>query len=130
MKINRFHLLIALMFTVLLTACSASAKDEPGRIVEAYWQALVEKDDARISALSCAAYAQEALTTLESFRAVEVVQKDVSCTSSLVDDTTALVACKGTLVASYGAEDLIIDLSQRGYKAVKEGSEWLMCGEE
>jgi hypothetical protein len=123
-------LIILVVSLVQLTACSSAGSDEPGRVVEAYWQALVKKDDARISSLSCAAFEQEALTTLESFRAVEVIEKDVSCSSSLLDDSSASVKCTGSLIASYGAEDLVIDLSQRTYSAVKEGSDWLMCGEE
>jgi hypothetical protein len=122
--------LFLLLFSIVLVGCTDSSQDEPGKIVEAYWQALVAKDDARLSSLSCAAFEQEALTTLESFRAVEVVAQDISCSSTPKDDTSASVTCSGTLVASYGAEDLVIDLSQRNYAAVKEGSEWLMCGEE
>lgn len=122
--------LLLLLIPILLVGCSGSSQDEPGKIVEAYWQALVAKDDASLSSLSCAAFEQEALTTLESFRAVEVVAQDVSCSSMPIDDTSASVKCSGSLVASYGAEDLVIDLSQRTYAAVKEGSEWLMCGEE
>lgn len=130
MNKTRFLIIALFLSAIVLTACSVSSKDEPGKIVEAYWQALVEKNDARISGLTCAAFEQEALTTLESFRAVEVVEKDVSCSSTSLDDTTASVKCSGSLVASYGAEDLVIDLSQRTYLAVKEGSDWLMCGEE
>ena len=130
MKKTSIRLLVLLLLFLLLTACSGSSQDEPGRVVETYWQALVAKDDARLSSLSCAAFEQEALTTLESFRAVEVIQQDVSCSSTLIDETSASVKCTGSLIASYGAEDLVIDLSQRTYLAVKEGSEWLMCGEE
>ena len=39
-----------------------------------------------------------------------------------------LVSCQGALVASYGAEDLVLDFSERVYKVIQEGGDWRMCG--
>ena len=113
-----------------LAACAGASTGDAGKVAEAFWQALVDKNDATLSSLSCVAYEQEALTTLESFRAVEVRLEVVTCSATPIDDATASVACQGKVVASYGAEDLEIDLSRRTYRAVKEGGDWRMCGEE
>lgn len=122
-------LLLLLLFSIsLLTACSSSKSDEPARAVEAYWQALVAQDSARLSSLSCAAYAPEAQNTLESFKSVTVKLNDLACSSTSKSGSDATVHCTGTIVASYGAEDLTINLADRDYSSVKEGGEWLMCG--
>ena len=112
---------------LLLTACNTSG---PDTAVAAFWQALVEKDSAQVSSLSCAAYEPEALTTLESFNAVETKLEDLVCTVNTQDGDTASVSCTGSIIATYGAEDMVIDLSARSYTAKKESGDWRMCGVE
>jgi len=90
----------------------------------------VEKDSAQVSSLSCAAYEPEALTTLESFNAVETKLKDLACTVNSQDGETASVSCTGSIIATYGAENMVIDLSARTYTAKKESGDWRMCGAE
>ena len=120
--------LLFLISIPFLTACSSSNSDEPARAVEAFWQALVAQDSARLSSLSCAAYATDAQNTLESFKSVTVKLNDLACSSTSTSASEATVHCTGTIVASYGAEYLTINLADRDYTAVKEGGEWLMCG--
>ena len=91
---------------------------------------MVAKDAAQISNLSCAAYEEESLTTLESFNAVETKLKDLACSVTSESGDTASVTCTGSIIASYGAEDLVIDLSQRSYIVKKEGGDWRVCGAE
>lgn len=112
---------------LLLAACSTSG---PDTAVAAFWQALVEKDSAQVSSLSCAAYEPEALTTLESFNAVETKLADLVCTVNSQDGDTASVSCSGSIIATYGAENMVIDLSARSYTAKKESGDWRMCGAE
>jgi len=112
---------------ILLSACAASG---PDKAVAAFWQALVAKDAAQVSSLSCAAYEPEAQTTLESFNAVETKLKDLSCSVVSQQGDTASVSCTGSIIATYGAEDMTIDLSARTYTAKKEGGDWRMCGAE
>ncbi|MBA4375951.1 MAG: hypothetical protein C0401_07245 [Anaerolinea sp.] len=129
---KRPHFLIPIMIllaTGLLAACGKSSASDPAKAVEDYWQALVAKDSARLSSLSCAAYESTALTTLESFQSVDVALNDLACTAAPSGDSSA-VTCAGNIVASYGSEDLVIDLSERTYSAVKEGGDWRMCGEQ
>lgn len=118
-------LLLAIIF---LAGCSATTG--PDGVMSAYWQALIDKDAAQISSLSCAAFEEESLTTLESFSAVEIKLKDLACSVNSESGDAASVTCAGSIIASYGAEDLVIDLSQRSYLVKKEGGDWRVCGAE
>jgi hypothetical protein len=121
-------LLAVIVFTVvILSACAASG---PEKAIAAFWQALVAKDAAQVSSLSCAAYEPEAQTTLESFNAVETKIKDLACTVNSQEGDTASVTCTGSIIATYGSEDMTIDLAARTYTAKKEGGDWRMCGAE
>lgn len=111
---------------LLLVSCSASSA--PADSVGAYWQAMVNKDAAQLSALSCADHEAEALVTLESFGAFEPVLSDLVCSVVSESDGTATVRCDGKIKVSYGAEILTIDLAEREYLATKEGGDWRMCG--
>lgn len=120
--------LLLLLSVLLLAACTSTNSDEPAKAVEAYWQALVAQDSARLSSLSCKDYEAEALNTLESFKSVSTTLNDLACTTDSKSDSSAAVKCSGTIVASYGTENLTINLADRSYSAVKEGGAWLMCG--
>ncbi len=122
-------LLTVIIFSalILLSACAASG---PDKAIAAFWQALVAKDSAQVSSLSCAAYEPEAKTTLESFNAVETKLKDLSCSVISQEGDTASVSCSGSIIATYGSEDMTIDLAARTYTAKKEGGDWRMCGAE
>ena len=128
-KILILSLLLAFSLP-LLAACKSSTADEPAMAVEAYWQALVAQDSAKLSTLSCASYETEALNTLESFKSVAVTLNDLVCTTDSTSGDTAKVSCTGSIVASYGAENMTINLADFSYSAVKEGGEWRMCGTE
>ena len=122
-----FLLTLAVGLLLLLSACSQSA-DDPAKAAESYWQALVAKDSAKLSSFSCAAYESEAQTTLDSFQSVDVTLKDLSCLVGSQEGDAATVDCSGTIVASYGTENLTIDLADHPYSVVKESGDWRMCG--
>ena len=128
-KPMRIFMLI-LLVSLTLTACSGSKADAPAAVVEAFWQAMAAKDSAQLSSLSCADYESTALTTLDSFQSVDLELKDIQCTSSSITEENAEVTCKGSLNASYGAEDFSFDLSASTYLVVNQGGNWLMCGEK
>lgn len=117
-----------LLAVIFLAGCATTTG--PAGVMSAYWQALIAKDEAQISSLSCAAFEEEALTTLESFSAVEIKLKDLACSVNSESGDTASVTCTGSIIATYGAEDLVIDLSQRSYIVKKEGGDWRVCGAE
>ena len=123
-------LLLLLVSALLISACSNSGADQPAKAVEAYWQALAAQDSARVSTLTCAAFETDTLNTLESFKSVAVTLNDLVCTTDSTSGDNAKVSCTGTIVASYGAENLTINLADFSYSALKEGGEWRMCGTE
>jgi hypothetical protein len=120
---------LALVTLLGLTACAGSSI-APADAVSAYWQAMVAKDSAQLSSLSCAAHEAQALITLESFGAFEPVLSDLVCEVVESSGDNASVKCSGTIEVSYGAEILTINLADRAYAAVKEGGDWRMCGTE
>ncbi len=126
-KTKWLFLTLALVSLLTLVACAGSST-APADAVAGYWQAMVAKDSARLSNLSCAAYEAQALITLESFGAFEPELSDLACEVVEVDGDNASVKCAGKIEVSYGTEILTIDLAEHNYAAVKEGGDWRMCG--
>ena len=122
-------LIPTLVLLLILVACTGSST-APADAIAAFWQAMVAKDAAQLSSLSCAAYEAQALITMESFGAFEPELSDLLCEVIEASGDTASVSCEGTIAVSYGAEILTIDLADHDYIAVREGSDWRMCGSE
>lgn len=123
-----FALLILVLLAGAATACgqARSASDT----VEAYWQALVEKDPVNAVTLSCLAWEEQARAEANSFEAVEVSLENMACRVETEGDGEAVVVCDGSIVANYGGEDTTISLGDRAYLTVLEDGEWKMCGYE
>jgi hypothetical protein len=123
-------LLVSLgIFAVLLSACGpATSSDPAAHAVEGYLTALVDKDSNRLAVLSCATWETNALMELDSFQAVQTRLDGLACQTTGTDTGTALVTCKGKIVATYNNEDQELDLSVRTYHVVQEGGEYLVCG--
>jgi len=127
---SKWLLLIpTLVLLLILVACTGSST-APADAIAAFWQAMVAKDAAQLSSLSCAAYEAQALITMESFGAFEPELSDLLCEVIEASSDTASVSCEGTIDVSYGAEILTIDLADHDYIAVREGGDWRMCGSE
>lgn len=126
---RKFSLMILTIFmTTLFLAACASNNNAPAKAVEAYLNALVTKDADRLSTLSCRDWEDDALLELDSFQAVTTRLEGVACEQTGTDAGTALVLCKGKIIATYDNEDQELDLSVRTYQVVQEGGEWLVCG--
>lgn len=124
-----FLLLLVGVFTILaLAACKSNAESAPVRTVEDYLTALVEKDANRLTTLSCGDWEDDALLAMDSFQAVATRLEGLACEQTGTDGDTALVLCKGNIVATYNNEDQQMDLSVRTYQVVQEDGEWLVCG--
>ncbi len=121
-------MLTIVILTLSLTACGASTSDAPVQTVESYLTALVEKDEDRLTTLSCGQWEQDALLELDSFQAVTARLEGVACEQTGTDGDTALVLCSGKIIATYDNEDQELDLSVRTYQVVQEGGDWLVCG--
>jgi hypothetical protein len=128
-KTMRVIFIITILFALLLSACAKQA-DLPAAAVEAYWKAMASKDSAALSSLSCADYEGTALSTMDSFLAVDLVLTDLTCSSTNNTGDKADVNCKGSLTASYGSENFDFELSNKIFVATNPAGDWLMCGEK
>jgi hypothetical protein len=117
-----------LLLAGLLSACGPS-KHPAASAVETYLRALVNKDEARFTGLTCKAFETDALLEFDSFSLVKTRLDGLQCQAQETGTGAASVNCQGKIVASYGAEDQQFDLSGRTYQVQKEGSDWLVCGQ-
>ena len=124
-----FSLILLILFaSIICSACASNNENAPAKVVEGYLTALVEKDENRLTTLSCGDWENDALLELDSFQAVTARLEGLACEQTGTDGDTALVLCKGNIVATYNNEDQQLDLSVRTYQVVQEGGEWLVCG--
>lgn len=123
-----FLILILVILTNLLSACASKREDAPAKAVEDYLNALVAKDSDRLTTLSCSDWEDDALLELDSFQAVVTKLDGMACTQTGTDGDTALVLCKGKIIATYNNENQELDLSTRTYQVVQQGGDWLVCG--
>ena len=124
-----FSLILFIVFASLaVSGCVSSNDNAPVQAVEAYLNALVEKDANRLTTLSCGEWEEDALLELDSFQAVSARLEGLACEQTGTDGETALVLCNGNIVASYNEENQELDLSVRTYQVMEEGGEWLVCG--
>lgn len=121
-------LIVVIVANLFLSACAAKSNDAPAKAVEDYLNALVGKDSARLTTLSCGDWEDDALLEFDSFQAVNTKLDGLACTQTGTDGDTALVLCKGKIIATYNNEDQELDLSVRTYQVVQEGGDWLVCG--
>ena len=121
-------LIVVIVANLFLSACASKSNNAPAKAVEAYLNALVTKDSDRLTTLSCGDWEDDALLELDSFQAVTTKLDGLACTQTGTDGDTALVLCKGKIIATYDNEDQELDLSVRTYQVVQEGGDWLVCG--
>jgi hypothetical protein len=126
MSALRIRLIGVLPALILLTACAGNT-DAPVRAVEDYIDALAAHDADRLALLSCAEWENDALTTLDSFAAVEVTPVDVSCEAHDVQADSARVTCSGALAVSYEGEIRQFDLANQDFQMVRQSGSWLVC---
>jgi len=123
-----FLILILVVLANLLSACASKSNNAPSKAVEDYLNALVAKDSDRLTTLSCSDWEDDALLELDSFQAVTTKLDGLACSQTGTDGDTALVLCKGKIIATYNNEDQELDLSVRTYQVVQQGGDWLVCG--
>lgn len=121
-------LLSLLVSTLLILAACSGQQSQPAAAVEAYLQALVNKQSEQLSTLSCADWESSALTELDAFQNVETKLVDLNCKETGSDGSSRLVTCGGKITASYNGELQEFPLGERVYQVVEEGGEWRVCG--
>jgi hypothetical protein len=120
-------ILLLVVFTCLaLPGCSK--KTGAATAIETYIKALVARDANALKNASCAQWEGYAQVELDSFTAVSITLDGLSCQEAGKDGTGTLVSCTGKIKASYNGENQELDLNNRTYRAVQEGSDWRMCG--
>ncbi|MEX1248964.1 MAG: hypothetical protein WEA61_10835 [Anaerolineales bacterium] len=122
---------IVILVSAIAAGCQVQESVTTSPAIEAledHLNALVEKDEATLTMLSCADWEANALLELDSFQAVETRLEGLSCRENVADDGSVTVACEGVIVTSYGGEMQEFDLSERTYKMVEQGGDWLVCG--
>lgn len=121
--------LIASILLIILVACNSAAQTtDPAKAVEGYLAALVERDLNQMINRSCADWEAQARVEYDSFAAVKLNLQDLQCQTSGQEGEYTLIACTGSIIANYGAEDLQIDVANQTYRVRQEGGEWRMCG--
>lgn len=124
---NLYQIIFILIISIMLTDCSSDNGD-PTAAIEAYIQALSDRDTNRVSNLSCADWEQNALVEADSFTSVGSSVENLACTEEGKEGSDSIISCTGTLVLDYNGEAQQIDLSRRTYIARLEDNEWRMCG--
>jgi hypothetical protein len=125
LKMGRAALILA-AGVLLMAACQP--QDAPAKAIERYLGAVVDKDADKAVTASCASWEDSARQEVDSFKAVTVSLKDLSCASTGDDGDAKLVACSGSIAVSYNAENREVSLQGKVYRATQEGGDWRMCG--
>jgi hypothetical protein len=130
---ERLTTLVLLLVALLIGGCQVQIEGDTTQAVKAletYLSALVNKDEATLTTLSCADWEASALLELDTFQSVVTTLEDLSCKQTAAEGDSATVVCQGKIVASYGQEDQGFDLGERTYTVVEQGGDWLVCGYE
>jgi hypothetical protein len=122
---------LVIVLSLTLVACGstdAGGKNPAAGAVESYLKAVVNKESAKVSTLSCKAWESQALLEMDGFQAVKAELEGVSCKDVGTDGSATLVACTGKIVLTYNTEKQSLDVSRQVYKVVQEGGDWRVCG--
>lgn len=125
---RRILILIGLGFLGAgLVGCTPE-RTASSRAVEALLQALVQRDEARFTTLTCPEYEAQALVEYDSFGLVRAELNGVACAVTGGEGETSVVQCMGSIDATYGSEVRRFDLTARTYQVIQRGGDWLVCG--
>jgi hypothetical protein len=123
-----FSFFIICLSILVITSCSSTQSDPSVKAVENYISALVNKDSASLSALSCADWESNAQMEFDSLQAVDTKLEGLKCSVIGTEGNLTQVNCKGKIIATYNNEDQVIDLSVRNYQVLHQGNDYLVCG--
>lgn len=119
---------LGILSLLLLAGCGGGAQDQPAAAVLTYLQSITAGDEERIASISCAEWEETARGEVASFMGVKARLEGVSCSSRSNSGDTAVVDCKGKIVATYNNEDADFPLEELPYRVIREGGEWRVCG--
>jgi ABC-type glycerol-3-phosphate transport system substrate-binding protein len=110
------------------TPDNPATKSPAATVMERYYAALVSKDAAKVSNLTCKDFEEQALLEMDSFQAVKAELDNVVCTEAGTDSGATLVGCTGTIVLTYNNENQTLDVSRQVYRVVQQAGDYLVCG--
>ena len=124
---------VLVALAIILAACgspgsSPSGKSPAAAAVENYYAALVSKDAAKVSNLSCKDWEEQALLEMDGFQAVQAELDNLVCTEAGTDNGATLVGCTGNISLTYNTEKQSLDVSRQVYRVVQQGGDYLVCG--
>ena len=124
---------VLVALTLILAACggpgsSPAGKSPAAAAVENYYAAMVSKDAAKVSNLTCKDFEEQALLEMDSFQAVKAELDNVVCTEAGTDGGDTLVGCTGNIVLTYNNENQTLDVSRQVYRVVQQAGDYLVCG--
>ena len=122
---------LLVILALILAACGGAAgKSGAAGAVENYLKAVVSKDSAKVSALSCKTWESQALLEMDAFQAVKAELEGVACKENGADGSATLVTCTGKINTTYNSEVQSLDVSRQTYQVVQEGGDYRVCGEK
>ena len=127
MKSKLINFCAVLLFLTLMTACG-SKQSPAARIVEEYFQAIIEKNEILLESKVCPSYQMDALLDFNSFAMVETSMENFSCQTEGEYNDLVQVKCEGSIQARFGDEIRSFDLSKRIYQVIEDSGSWLICG--
>jgi hypothetical protein len=125
-KYKLLYRAIIILFLSSLAACTP--KDQAGKTVEQYLNALVNKDVEQMVSLSCSEWEEGAVQQADSFQAVKTQLEDLSCKETGIEGDFSLVTCSGSLVATYDAEEQVFPLDRQLYLVTNNDGDWCIGG--
>ena len=125
---RRILFFIGLGFLAAGLASCAPARAASSQAVEGFLRALVQRDEARFTALTCPEYEAQALVEYDSFGLVRAELNGVACEVIDGEGDTSYIRCTGSIDATYGSEVRRFDLTARTYQVIQSGGDWLVCG--
>ena len=126
--IIRTILLNAILLFILAGCSGGTGIDGATVAVEAYFQALADRDINGINNIVCLAWEEQSNLEFDSFSAVTAKVEGLDCQVTSTEGDYAVVECQGTIVANYGGEDQEFQLQDNRYQTLFEDGEWRMCG--
>lgn len=120
--------LIIILASALVTACTGAKADGAGKAVETYFQAIIEGSADHAAAVSCANWAETARGEVASFVGVKARLDKLACKTVTAQGDQSTVVCSGTIIAKYVDQEQTFDLSGRQFKVTHQGDQWLVCG--
>jgi hypothetical protein len=110
-----------------LVSCQSGEKQAVAA-VQAYLQALVDKNETQLVNLSCPEWQASALLEYDAFGNVGTSLQDLSCAATQVGGSEIHVQCTGNIQATYQNEAQTFDLGSRDIVVRNIGGDWLVCG--